>query len=260
MGPTHAISGAAGWLLAAHTVAATTGNSLNGAALAVSTVVASGAALLPDIDSPTSTVSRVFGWPSVMVSHGVNTVATLVYNATRGPRDEPRTGGHRTLTHTTAAAIALSALVGVLCSVYGESAVVAVLFVTFGLAVRGLMAEWAQKQGWLVSTATSAVAAWTAAQLLPTGGSWWWLGLAITTGAIIHLCGDMITKQGCPMLWPLPIRGKTWFEVSLPGFLRIRAGGWVERALLLPALAGITLIVAMDTWTPQLLTSLVSSG
>jgi hypothetical protein len=37
-------------------------------------------------------------------------------------------------------------------------------------------------------------------------------------------------------LWPLPIRGETWYEIRLPRHLRFRTGGWVENLLIAPAL------------------------
>lgn len=62
MGPTHAASGAAAWLLTAPTLtAAVTTHTMHPTQAFVGAAVCAGSALLPDIDLPSSTVSRSFG-------------------------------------------------------------------------------------------------------------------------------------------------------------------------------------------------------
>lgn len=257
MGPTHAVSGAAAWLLLAPAAAKVTGNDVDPAATAVAAAVCAGAALLPDIDHPRSTVSRSFGWPSQAVAHLVDAASAAVYNVTRGPRDEERSGGHRTLTHTALFTVTLGVVVSVLAAVFGKWAVIGTLFVTVGLAIRGLMADWAKREGWIVTTATAAAAAAAAWWALPED-NYWWLGLAVAVGATMHLLGDMITKNGCPILAPFSFRGKRWWDFTLPGFLRIRAGGWFEYAVLLPVLSAAVVLGAMNIYTPDLLGELLS--
>lgn len=248
MGPTHAMSGAAAWLVAAPAIEkAVTGAVTPEVALA-GAGVAAGAALLPDIDSPQATVSRSFGVASMMVAEVVNAVAAGFYNLSRSSRDEMRTNGHRTITHTAIFTVGLGVAVAVLCGVFGKYAVAAVVFVCAGLAVRGLMADWAKREGWVGVTVVSALAAGWVLWTFPSD-NYWWLGVAVAVGATMHLLGDMVTKQGCPIMAPFPVRGKRWWEFTTP--VRITAGGWFEKVLLLPLLTVVTVLAAAATVFPH---------
>lgn len=257
MGPTHAMSGAAAWLFAANGVAAVTGSTLNTPQLLIGAAVCAGSALLPDIDSPSSTVARSLGPLTQGLAHIVSSVSAVIFNATATPKDGRRTGGHRTVTHTLLGAIAAGVAVSALTATVGTWAVVGVLFFTLSLALRGLMADWAAKEGWIgVSAVAAALTAWAYTGM--GGQSFWWLGSAVTAGMLLHDLGDMITKEGCPLLWPLVWRGKTWWEFAPPGFLRIRAGGAVEYGLLLPTLVVATVLGVGWVYDPQLVRSILS--
>lgn len=78
---------------------------------------------------------------------------------------------------------------------------------------------------------------------LPPDENYLWLGAAVSFGWFMHLLGDMITKMGVPILFPIPIKGKRWWDVTLPSALRIRAGGTFEKAVLLPGLTIITVVL-----------------
>ena len=77
---------------------------------------------------------------------------------------------------------------------------------------------------------------------LPENENYWWLGVAATGGILIHILGDMITKMGIPMMWPIKFKGKRWYDVSLPSFMRISAGGWFEQVVLFPIFSVVTTI------------------
>lgn len=245
MGPTHAMSGAAVGLAVAAVVPASWGGPSSAAETFVWGGVCAGAALLPDLDLPQSTVARAFG----MVSHGaaqaLNVASSAFYEATRTRVDNHRDSGHRTLTHTLVFAVALGALVSVLVAVFGKPIIVATLFVTLGLAIRGLAGDWAKQEGALavtVATAVLSVAAWA---VMPAGGGSVSLGLVVTLGCVTHCLGDGITKEGIPFLAPfVTINGKRWWEFTLPPLLRIRANGVFERAALLPVLTVLTVVLA----------------
>jgi hypothetical protein len=53
------------------------------------------------------------------------------------------------------------------------------------------------------------------AAALAIGAAYWamrshdvglWLPIAAATGTFLHLVGDMLTKEGVPLLWPVPLR------------------------------------------------------
>lgn len=234
MGPTHAASGAAAWLVTAPTLTyAVTGQPLSSSATLVGAAVCAGSALLPDIDLPGSTVSRSFGPASEALSYGVSGISRTFVAATSSSRDSIQHGGHRTLTHTLLFAVGLGVAVSALTASFGKYAVAIVLFFTLGLAIRGLMGDWAKREGWIGVTIASLIAALVTVQVVPARG-WWWLGAAVTIGCILHDLGDMITKQGAPLTAPFYGRsGKRWWEWST-GPLGISAGGLVEYVVIAP--------------------------
>lgn len=268
MGPTHAMSGAALWLGAAATSAPLLGGQPM-PAVVVGAAVCAGAALLPDIDCPGSlslkdgsTVVRAFGIVGEVMGHTMDNVALAVYNLTRGKKDKPRNSGHRTLTHTAVFTIALGFLVSAGATIPGTFNLlgrewgignVFALVIMWGmlhLAMFGLIEKWTKKTrkkyGLLAVMAISALGTLlTASQLERTTGGLEWLGLAVGAGAVMHCLGDAITKAGVPFLWPIPINGKRWYDITLPSFMRIRAGGTFEYAILLPALTLYTFLAAI---------------
>jgi membrane-bound metal-dependent hydrolase YbcI (DUF457 family) len=113
-------------------------------------------------------------------------------------------------------------------------------------ALFGLAEKWTKKTrakyGLLSVMGVSALlTALTAVALPDNAGTFPWLGLAIGAGSVMHCLGDAITKMGVPFLWPIPIRGKRWYDITLPWFMRIRAGGTFEYVVLLPALTLLTM-------------------
>jgi len=243
MGPTHATSGAVVWLAGGGVVTTVLGYAQQPGELAVYTAVCAGAALLPDLDVSGrvfrmrggATAARVFGIVSLFLAECVEKLSLGVYLLTRTRRDPRRRNGHRTFTHTLFFAVLLGAAVSLLVARFGRPAVLGVLFFTLALAIRGLMAEWARNRGWLVTTTVSAVVTVLAANALPAEG-YPLVGVAIGAGCVVHLLGDMITHHGCPLLWPVPIRGRTWYQMTTPAAVSVRAGGAFEKAVLLPGL------------------------
>lgn len=259
MGPTHAMSGAAAWVVGAPTVAALTGSpALSTPELLVGAGVCAGCALLPDIDEPQSTVARSFGPVTKIIAEVVNALSAAVHNATGTRRDGIISNGHRTLTHTALFAVAAGMGVGALIAAVGKPAVIGVLFFTLGLAVRGLIGDWAKRQGWLAVTAVSLAGAVAAQQTLDDGRLWW-LGAAVTAGVLLHDLGDMLTKEGAPLLAPLRWRGKGWWEFST-GPLSFRAGGLIEYLLVAPALTAVTVLGVVRAVDPALFTALTGLG
>lgn len=257
MGPTHAMSGAAVWLLAAPAVASSTGNGgIDPVALGVGAAVCAGSALLPDIDSPQSTVARSFGPLTILLAHVVSAASLAVRNLTATTSDGHTEDGHRTVTHTLIGAIAAGAGVSALVAAFGQTATIAVLFFTLGLAIRGLLGDWAKREGWIGVTLASLAGAWMAAEYL-SDGRLWWLGAAVTAGMILHNLGDALTKEGVPFLAPFPINGKGWWEFNT-GFLAFRAGGMVEYGLVAPLLTIAAALGALNVIDPTLFDAVVS--
>lgn len=262
MGPTHAMSGAAVWL-----TATALGTSIIGmenpsvAVIFLGTAVIAGAALFPDLDSNSATAVRSFGVFGTLMHQIVDGVSVLVYNLTRTKYDGAKTNGHRTLMHTAAMAIAVGALVSGLSSftteisIFGKTFALGQLFSLFTmfvmlhLGIAGLFEKQVKKMrksyGVYSMMLASLLLTSTVAIFLPAGDTLPWLGLCVSAGMLMHCLGDAITKMGVPLLWPLKIRGKRWWDITLPALLRIRAGGTFEYAVLLPVLTLVTIVGAI---------------
>jgi membrane-bound metal-dependent hydrolase YbcI (DUF457 family) len=243
MGRSHALSGWCAGLAVAPLVGLTTIAEVVPFAAATA-----GYALLPDLDHPGAGASRLLGPITGFVSNVVRAFSSLLYSLTKGPRDEDSTGQHRHASHTLAAAIGLGFATSSAGAAGGWRAVLAVALVGLLLAANAL-GDW-------VVTLVLAAGAWTIAGAWLPGesavhnlhagldGIGKWIGAAVAVGMFVHCLGDSLTRAGCPWLWPLPIRGETWYEIRLPRLLRFRTGGWVENLLIVPVLvvAGVLLL------------------
>ena len=135
-----------------------------------------------------------------------------------------------------------------LCLHYGKWAVLAVLFFTFAMALRGMFEKWAHRAGWLIVTLVALAATFGAYERLPAGRGYPVLGLAIGVGGLVHILGDMLTSHGCPVFWPLPLGRRMWRCVGLPDSFSVKVGGKVEVYVLrtgfwlVSALAGVALV------------------
>lgn len=269
MGPTHALSGAATWLtlsavgsaiVGAGAAAGTVESAEFLPVVALGTAVCAGAALAPDADSHSSTFVNSLGIFGKVIHEVTNTISLFVYNLTKTKYDPPKTNGHRTLTHTAPFAILMGVLVSALSvmpgtvSLIGKEFAVGQLFsllfmsLFLHLALAGLFEKHVKKArkkyGPYVLMLTSAALTVATASFLPEGETYGWLGAAVAIGYIVHCLGDMITKMGVPLVMPIKIKGKRWYDVTLPAFMRIKAGGAFEYAVLLPLFSAITFLAA----------------
>ncbi|GAB3221669.1 metal-dependent hydrolase [Glycomyces halotolerans] len=250
MGPTHAMSGAALWLAGSAVADLAFGLDQSSAELVVGAIAASGAALYPDIDCAGkvtenkggSTVARSFGVVSLFVAECVERLCYWFYLLTKSKKDKKRKNGHRTFTHTAVHAGLVGVGTGFLAAEFGKPAVIAILFVLTGLAVRGLLPSAVNKKGWIITTAAALACSYGMYHLLPENRGYWILGLAMGIGCFIHVLGDMITKMGSPLLFPIPIKKRRWHDIGLPNNIALRAGGKGENRILLPILTGVVVL------------------
>jgi membrane-bound metal-dependent hydrolase YbcI (DUF457 family) len=206
LGPTHALSGAVAWLAAAPLVGRyAPGLTTHGyQELAAAVIVTAGAALLPDLDHPRSTIGQALGPLTAWLARVVATA----------------TGGHRHGTHS----ILYAAAAG-----YGGWALGAA-GTRWALPAVVLLAALALAALGVTHTFTAAVLSCAAgAYVLVAGGATIaWLGPAAAIGCLAHLLGDALTERGVPLLWPLAARR---FRVGA-----IDTGSQVERLVVAPAL------------------------
>jgi membrane-bound metal-dependent hydrolase YbcI (DUF457 family) len=268
MGPSHALSGAAVWLTGSWALNHFTGYDQTPLAIAVGTAVCAGGALFPDLDlsgrvtrnKGGATVARTFGVFSLFLAEVIEKISLGVYHATKLSRDPHRDNGHRTFTHT----LPFTGLIGwgttALCAHVGRWAVLGVVFLMVGLALRGLFDEWAQRAGWMIITIVSALVAWFTFLNLPADRGYPMLGFAVGVGCFVHLLGDMITKNGVPILWPIPIGRRMWRMIGVPDVMAVKVGGTVEVVVLRTAFSIVSVLAALGLMAPAVLSRLDIDG
>lgn len=158
---------------------------LSPAPVATFTLLAAGAALLPDLDHPRASLAHSFGFATRAFAWLVGKVS----------------GGHRHGTHSllgvaafTAAAWAAATHQGTLAGRIGLGVLLALVLggAAYGAGVKGHLADLLAIAGAVALVVTS----WGLA-LVP---------LAVALGCATHLAGDMMTDHGCPLAWPLSVR------------------------------------------------------
>jgi membrane-bound metal-dependent hydrolase YbcI (DUF457 family) len=81
-------------------------------------------------------------------------------------------------------------------------------------------------------------------EALPAGRGYPILGFALGAGSLLHILGDMLTRHGCPVLWPISASGRRWRCVGLPDWFSVKVGGKVEVYLLRTAFWLVSLVAA----------------
>jgi membrane-bound metal-dependent hydrolase YbcI (DUF457 family) len=261
MGPSHALSGAAAWLAGSWALDQYAGYHQSPLAISVGALVCAGGALLPDLDlsgrvttnQGGATVAHTFGVVSLFGAEVIEKFSLGVYMATRTKHDPHRHNGHRTFTHT----LPFAALVGwgttELAAHFGKWAVVAIVFLMAGMALRGLFEKWAERAGWVIVTICAAVIAWFTASHLPGDRGYPLLGFAVGFGCVVHLLGDFITSAGVPLCWPIPTGKRMWRMIGIPNVIAVKVGGKVEVFVLRTVFTIVGLVAIAGLFAPWVL-------
>jgi membrane-bound metal-dependent hydrolase YbcI (DUF457 family) len=172
-------------------------------------------ACLPDLDQCESSAARCLGWLSASVAWVV----------------EHLSGGHRHATHSI---MGIAVFTGWAWAGYhwhrdpgGKAALALLMAVALAAGLRAL-----HLGGHLADTA--ALAGGIAIGV--SGRGMHEVVLATALGCAIHVVGDMLTTEGCPLLWPVTM----YHFRLLPRSLAFDAGAWQEVYVILPALLGTT--------------------
>lgn len=186
MGHGHAVMGAAAWVAATAPTMIGLGG-LPASQVLVGGVVTAGAALLPDADHHSATISRSLPPVSSLLARAIAAIS----------------GGHRQGTHSLIGIAAFSFLAGLLATPRIEVAghlfqigswILVVLLVAFAAKALRLT------RGWLSCWALAVVAATGLVWFAPA--SLWWLPASVGLGVGIHILGDLLTTDGVALLWP----------------------------------------------------------
>jgi membrane-bound metal-dependent hydrolase YbcI (DUF457 family) len=216
LGHTHALSGLvtglAVGLYATH-LPLTHITSLPPSQLAIFVGLTGGAAVLPDIDHPDSSLAHCFGFLTRAFAWLIGWIS----------------GGHRHLTHAILGVAGFTGLAWLAVRHRGTlgGEIGLALFLSLIIA-GGLYAMRVHGHGADVLAIAGAIA------LTVTGAGLALVALAIGLGCATHVIGDMLTDQGCPLLFPF---SRYHFRM-LPGPLAFTTGTRPELWLLDPALLG----------------------
>lgn len=181
MGRSHLLLGAAGYLALESCAPGLGLHQATPAQLAAGALVASGAAMMPDLDHPEATVARTLGPITYALSRVVHVLA----------------GGHRKATHTIWAWLVMTALTSWALQLSSSP------WIVLGVSVFA--------SAFFLRTLTEAdgviclllAAVLGGAATLAAGPDHSWLLMAVSSGYALHLVGDVITVEGIPPLYPL---------------------------------------------------------
>lgn len=191
MGAGHAITGAGVWIAVTATALPATGiMPLEPTAVIAGALICAGAALLPDADHPSATISHSFPGGSLVTG----TLGALA-------------GGHRKGMHSLIAALIVLFVLPYAIrftlplDVWPHELQLGALIIVcacmaFALKSLRFVSSW--PAAWIVAAALAFLA-----QLLPDLIGI--LPLCVTIGYLTHLAGDMLTSGGVPLLWPVMI-------------------------------------------------------
>ena len=206
LGHSHCLSG-----LVAGAAAGSLALHLRPAPLALFAGVTAAYALAPDLDSCGSTEARSFGFVTGAFAWFVRLIS----------------GGHRHGSHSVLGVAAFTAVAWLACLFRhtwpGMIMLGVVLAVGFASALDALR---------IGGHSGSLAACAGAAAMCVTGYGLALVPLAAALGATTHLLGDMLTRCGCPLAWPVTMRE---FHLT-PRPLWFTTGRWPEHLIVTPLL------------------------
>jgi membrane-bound metal-dependent hydrolase YbcI (DUF457 family) len=190
----------------------------------IGTAACAGAALLPDIDHPRSTVSNTYGPLTRGLSWVMNTL----------------TGGHRRGTHSLPGifVMGLLAQAGVL---YRETTAGMIGLSLIMSLLASALVRLLRIPGWLDDLAPIPV---VVGLVCLTDISLDILPVAIMAGCVVHVAGDILTKTTCPVFWPFSNKG-----IKLALF---KTNGPFERFVMLPGTVALILVEILGKWVDKL--------
>lgn len=223
-----------------------------------------GGVMIPDLDNTSSRAKNDLGLFGIAISGVFRFSSTLVQNVVRTKRDPEEPNPHRGLYHTIPGALIISGAVLLLTKLeqsitvsflpskpevtIGWLAGMLVVFALTHLALSTLAKEYMDKMkksvlvGELFAFIFSSSIAGALMLFVPKDLDFWWLSVAIFSGMIVHCIGDLFTRAGVPLAFPIPINGKMWWNIRLA---MVKAGGDFEKNVLSKVFAGLSIVGIM---------------
>lgn len=266
MGFTHALSGVAvlAFILAFHpNLFDATIGAESVPLLILFFLVVAGGALVPDLDNTTSRAKSSLGFAGGAVSAVFRASSVVLQTSISTKYDDHDPNPHRGAWHSPffqgILALAVYALskndfltlnlpnLGKVTIGWVFSIAFTVILVHIGIS--GLFHKYIKKikgssaLGEIVAIGLTLVVTLGLYSMLPetvTNVPNTWLPFGFFVGMVIHSIGDSFTTAGCPLLAPIPFKGKIWYNFRIPP--HIKAGGPAENYLFIPLLSLITIL------------------
>lgn len=262
MGLTHSLSCVALFLAIAAFAPEHMHTALGSSSLAVIILAmmnAVGSSLLPDLDNSSSTSKSALGLLGDLLSVIFRTSSEIIQTTVRSKYDKDKPNPHRGFYHTALAAFIIGALVAAATQVGGSITLPGIGKVSWGfviaivitwlnlhMALAGLFKQGIKKikkqGGFLGEPIAFALSLGIAGMVftqVPTDTNYWWVGVAVAFGMIVHDLGDMVTTAGVPLLFPIPRKGKLWWNYRLTP---IHSGGVLENMVIIPFFLVVSVI------------------
>lgn len=201
MGAHHAISGSAAWVAVAGTGPLMLGlYPVSDSGLLIGAVVCAGAALLPDADHHSGTIS-----------HSLPPLSKVVTRVVAGVSGGHRNGTHGLLAVPLAVVLAVAAgMIGLETEAFGRVAlgagVLSLLLVAYAAKALKITNDGSWLRSWGIALVVSTLVTLYAPQ------EWEWLPIAVGLGVAVHIAGDLLTTGGVPLLWPLRLKPPRWWR------------------------------------------------
>lgn len=265
MGPTHSLSAVAIFLILLALFPAFLFDKLLKTqdifVVLASIFIASGSALLPDLDNSKSTAKSTLGLLGTGLSWLMRTVALGVYHLTKTKYDnQDDNDPHRKFWHTLVSVFVIWLIVYSTVSINKEillpspinkkvtigflfgmlwvySSLRLSLSGLFGYKVKKIQNKSAASS--LMLTLVSLAVTVAILVLSPKDISYTWVAYVYGLGYLTHLLGDTLTRAGTPLLFPIKVKGKRWYNIRVVG---MKAGGSTEKNVVIPLL--IVIIIA----------------
>lgn len=216
----------------------------------VGCIITTGFSVIPDLDSISSTIISVLGILGKALSSAMRSFASMMVTLFKSKKEDIK-DPHRTFWHTLLASFFVGSFVLWTSSLnktiildkvgnfnLGKFLVALWIYLCFKLTLAGLLGNKykrkihkKQVKFLLFVEIMSVLISFLTLAFLPNDVSFWWLGVCAWFGYVLHLLGDMLTKQGVPLFFPFIIKGKFWWNVRVFG---ITTGGDLEKKILTP--------------------------
>lgn len=239
MGPAHASSGLAVFVLTTvfiPPIATLLLGQFSWPAAILGALACVAGALIPDFDNTNSTVKSATGIFGAPLS-GLFRLSSFIVQNARTKYDRSPEDVHRGFWHSLLGAVVLGLVIFGVTSIGGAvpglpfnslgsllAYVIAVYCVYIALVGLGSGSlPWLRKLGKsrVVEFLGSTVVVGVIFSCLPSpvAGSFGWLAGSVAVGALTHILGDALTKQGVPLFAPIiKIRGKRWYNIRFAEF------------------------------------------